>query len=108
MDKDQLISNITKLAKKNETTVNKALIESGAGKNLIANLKKESIPSVESILKLAEYFNVSVDYLLGKDKLDLPLDEKDILNNYRKLNLDGQEYIRQQIKFALSQDKYID
>ena len=66
-NKDQLINNITKLADRNKLSVNRALIESKVGKDFIYNMRKNSVPSVESVLKLAEYFNVSIDYLLGRD-----------------------------------------
>lgn len=36
------------------------------GKNLFDNMKRGTIPSVEKIHKIADYLNVSVDYLLGR------------------------------------------
>ena len=44
----------------------KALAESGAGKNFIANMRKGSMPSAEKFIALADYLDCSVDYLLGR------------------------------------------
>lgn len=65
-NKEVLIENISSLSLKNQTSVNKALVDSGAGKDLIANLKKGQIPSIEKLMIIADYFGVSIDYLLGR------------------------------------------
>ena len=38
----------------------------GLNKNIVNNLKNGSVPSVDKIAVIADYFNVSVDYLLGR------------------------------------------
>lgn len=62
-----LVSNIQKLCDEHEISVNQMLQECGLHKSTIDHMKKEkpSIPSIDKILPIAEYFNVSVDYLLG-------------------------------------------
>lgn len=65
MNADILINNIESLAKKNNISKTKALTESGAGKDFISNIKKGQTPSINKLQKIATYFNVSVDYLLG-------------------------------------------
>ena len=40
--------------------------ELGIGSSIITQWKNGSIPSTEKILSLADYFNVSTDYLLGR------------------------------------------
>lgn len=52
--------------------------ESGAGEQLMANIKKGSSPSIDRVEKLASYFGVTVSQLIGEDPE--PND-----------NLDGQE-----------------
>ena len=47
-------------------SVNKALTESGAGKDFIANMKKGMTPSANKFSALADYLDCSVDYLLGR------------------------------------------
>ncbi len=62
-----LVSNIQKLCNERGTTVNQMLQECNLHKSTIDHMKKEnpSIPSIDKIFTIAEYFNVSVDYLLG-------------------------------------------
>lgn len=63
---DILIQNISKLCKDKGISLNKVLVESGAGARLVANARKGSSPSFKSIEKIADYFGVSTDFLLGK------------------------------------------
>lgn len=62
-----LINKIEQLCQNNNITVNQMLLKCGLRKDVVNNMKKEkpSIPSVDKIQKIAQYFNVSVDYLLG-------------------------------------------
>lgn len=53
---------------------------------------KRSIPSIETVIKLAEIFNCSTDYILGRSKIkkpsqieyfdDLPTDAKNEINQF--------------------------
>ncbi len=53
-------------------------------KSSIANYESGySMPSDEIKVRLAEYFCVSVDYLLGKT--DIPNDSSDMINDYKDL-----------------------
>lgn len=62
--------------------------------------------------KLAEYFNVSVDYLLGvsdipqQKKQNLDDTEKGLLYSYWKLNEKGKEAFSAYVNFLLSQPQY--
>ena len=66
MNNSELKENIEKVIKENKLTVNKALTESGAGKNLVSNINQGQFPSIDKIIKLADYLNVSMDYLTGR------------------------------------------
>lgn len=67
-----LINKIEKLCDTNNITTNQMLLKCGLAKDVVNNMKKEkpSIPSVDKIYAIAQYFNVSSDYLLGLD--DVP------------------------------------
>ena len=59
-------ANIERLSNAAGISKTKALIESGAGKDFITNMiNKNQIPSISKVLQIAQYFNVSLDYLLG-------------------------------------------
>lgn len=64
-------------------------------------------PSRESLSKLADLYGVSADYLMGKsdDEIgitnsELKKDEAQLIYDYRSLNDQGKEYIRQTMFMA--------
>ena len=63
-----LKSNIEELVNQRGESKTKVFINSGVGKDFFSNLNKGQIPSVEKIISLAEYLDVSVDYLLGREE----------------------------------------
>lgn len=65
MEHGELLKRIESLCNERGITPNTAFIESGVGKNFKSNLKYAN-PSLGKITMLANYFDVSVDYLLGK------------------------------------------
>lgn len=76
INSEKLVANIDSLAKKANMSRNKALIESGAGKDFVTNItQKGQTPAVSKVVQLAKYFGVSVDYLLGLD-VELNVKEK--------------------------------
>lgn len=61
------------------------------------------LPSSDMLIRLADYYNTSVDYLLGRTKYDMPIDrikpnnisDKDfvILNKINNLSIDNKSKI---------------
>ncbi len=80
MDHKIILSQIDTLCAQKGITRAKALIESGAGKDFAVNIQKGSKPSAEKIKRIANYFNVSTDYLLDNDtsKVKDPPTDNDI------------------------------
>ncbi|MDT2814325.1 helix-turn-helix transcriptional regulator [Vagococcus carniphilus] len=82
---------IKKLAKKQGKSLNKVEEELGYGKNVLYRLK-DSNPSTERLEEIADYFHVSVDYLLGRtENKNLPQSpkwatEEDIMDLEEMLN----------------------
>lgn len=74
-------------------------------------------PTFETIAKMAELFEVSVDYLIGTESnnkknshgANLYLDDvtKRIINNCKQLNEKGKQYVENQTIFALQQEEYL-
>lgn len=58
------------IAKKLGLSKNKLLMNANMGKNLFDTMKRGTIPSVEKIHIIADYLDVSVDFLLGRT--DIP------------------------------------
>ena len=77
---------IKELADKQGISLNKLEEKLGFSRNTIYNMKK-STPNVERVSKIADFFNVSTDYLLGRTEnpniardgdASAPLDLRDI------------------------------
>lgn len=57
------------LLKERKITKNRLLNDLGLNKSSILNWEKRgTVPNGETLQKIADYFGVSVDYLLGKEK----------------------------------------
>jgi len=109
---------IKSLAKKQGISLNTLEDRVGLGKNYIYSLKNKKTPSTEHISKIADYFNVSTDYLLGrtdnptiaKDTVTTPdgrvvdlsnLRERVVLFDGKPLSDDDVDKIAQIIKLSL-------
>jgi len=65
------------LAKMNNTSVNAVAKELKLSSGSITSWKKkESSPNVETVTKIADYFNVTIDYLVGRTNDRTPLSNK--------------------------------
>ena len=63
----------TELCKGNDTTPTRAVISLGISQGSITHWKNGKVPRHETLLRIADYFGVSVDYLLGNtDKKEKP------------------------------------
>lgn len=67
-------------------------------------------PSIDVLTKLADYYNVSVDYLLGYNPADanidaLSINEKSIVRMYRELSADDQRKIYDYVSMIYSDHK---
>lgn len=70
---------VMSLIKRDGITRNKMLLDLGLGKNSMVDWKiRENTPDGETLTKLAKYFNVTSDYLLGIEN-DLKDDSIEII-----------------------------
>lgn len=58
----------TNLCAENNVTPNKVLVDCSISRTSVAKWKKGAVPNGATLEKLADYFGVSVDYLLGIDE----------------------------------------
>lgn len=111
MDKQVFVQNIKKLCTMRGVKPTVACRESGAGPNLINQLTRGTIPSVERVQLLAQYLKVSTSELLGEERRP----EEDILGEtelrlvalYRDLNLEGREKLLDYADDLAASGKYI-
>lgn len=65
MNLELFINNVETLCKNKGISVHQMLAKCNLNKSVIDNAKKGSVPSVDKVLAIANYFEVSVDCLLG-------------------------------------------
>lgn len=96
---------IKELADKQGVSLNMLEENLGFSRNTIYNMKK-STPNVERVSKIADYFNVSTDYLLGRTEnpniakdgdASAPLDLRDIAA--QSMLFDGKPLTEEDIDF---------
>ena len=82
--------NIRKLCKDNKISIRKLEREIGFGNSAISKWT-DSVPSSTNLKKVADYFNVSIDYLLGvsKDKFSYPYSV--IAESHARYELDNEK-----------------
>ena len=72
-----LVDRIRMLARQRDMSLPQLEIELGLGNGTISRWKTSS-PNTDKLQKIADYFNVSMDYLLGRDIQLNSKDERDI------------------------------
>lgn len=85
------------ILKERKSNINQFAKDIGIKQQTIANWKVRSNPTAEYIVKIAEYLNVSADYLLGieikHDTTRINAFEQQLIENYREADERGKELI---------------
>lgn len=108
MNKLLFVQNIKEACKAKGIKPTVACRESGIGTSFINNIEaRGQVPSVEKVQMLANYLGVTTSQLLGEEKPTpvsedgLDAEEQQLIHDYRTLNTQGQEYIRQTMHMAV-------
>ena len=70
-----LYDRIKQLCAKKGISVAKLETDLGFGNASIRKWEKSSSPSIDKIVKIAAYFDVSIDYLMGRTDIESPISE---------------------------------
>lgn len=83
----------TKLCRAKGVSPSKAAEQMGLSRTSVVKWKAGSVPTGATLNKIADYFGVSVDYLLGNEQKEKPItDESNELDNiYLDLAKDAQK-----------------
>ena len=110
------LERIFELVKKKKIQQKDLATNIGVRPSALSDWKKQRIkPSVDDIIKIAQYFNVSTDYILGLTDSATPHaqqgeilsdTEHELLTGYRQLDESDQGEVRGYIKGMLNNDKY--
>lgn len=74
-DLNNLRQNIIELCGKNDVSVNRILKECGLNRNIIDNLKIGCEPQLLKIAIIADYFNVTVDFLVNHSPVESEIEK---------------------------------
>lgn len=69
-------NNLTELCHQKGISITQLALVLNISRSNVTNWKNGSVPKSDKIQKIAEYFNVSTDYLLGTEPKEKPLDEE--------------------------------
>lgn len=75
MESATLYNRIKKLCYENGITISRLESDLGFSSSSIKKWERISSPSINKITKVANYFNVSVDYLLGRTDIESPISD---------------------------------
>lgn len=102
-----LYSRIEELCDSNNVSITRLEKECGFSNATIKKWKETSIPGIDKVQKIAKYFNVTTDYLLGITNIPTPADEllgdSDIVTLQRaksKMSPVDRERMMQMLKIA--------
>lgn len=121
---------VTELCQRKGISLSTAAREIGLSNSAITYWKRGAVPKASTVQKLADYFGVTVDYLLGNTESSLifrsshtapiafdekkimevagidPLDELDVefIGDYQKLSEEEKKTVREIARFVLQRD----
>lgn len=109
------LTRLNELINSRGITRNKLLNELKLNANAFGNWEKRgTIPGGETLSKIADYFDVSTDYLLGRtDSMAAPARSTDdptlasIWASCEKLNQEGKEELAKQARLLVASGEYI-
>ena len=110
MSNDNSIYNrITELCKQQNIKITPLLNELGISQGSASGWKVGKMPNSIALIKLAKYFNVSIDYILFGKSHELPQKYQSLINSYEKLSKYNksmlEHIISSMIDFQLEEEK---
>lgn len=93
-------NNLNTLCAKQGISIAKLCSELNLSNSISTKWKKGTLPNNSTLKKIADYFGVSVDYLLGKESsnTDLPEQDKKVLDMLHNLDKTGKEKAEQYLE----------
>ena len=89
------------LAKKHSKTMKQVTIDLGYSENYFYSLKSGKQPSAEKLQEIADYFDVSVDFLLGREEKETPK-HVDLSEDDTVFSFDGKEISKETMRKAIA------
>ena len=100
-----MVKNLKSLRNRNKISQQQLADVIGVTQQSINKYENHSVePDIETLIKIADYFETTVDYLIGRafdydhGSKSLTIEEKNMILNFRKLNAYEKQIIRLCIK----------
>lgn len=108
--REEIAKNLLYYRKVNKITQKQLATYLGVNSSAVSNWENgvNSI-DIDTLNKVCIFFKVSMNDMFGvyaNTKQSYSSDERILIDNFRLLNLNGQDYVIKQLTFALSQDEY--
>lgn len=87
----KVFNKILELSAVKDVTIKDICNETGLSLNYVYGLRNTKSPSIEKVIVLADYFDVSLDYMAGRSRTDL----------YAKGYRDAVNYMSDRMKYAM-------
>lgn len=98
--------NLRKLMERKDITQEELAKKAGCSRQAVSQyMDGSSVPNVDKLLGIADYFGVSIDYLLGRKNEPNEIELKYLMCDYTGLSLRDVEYLHDQ---ALAKDRHIE
>ena len=75
MTSSEIAERIRSLCEARGVSANKMLEDCGLSHNMLQTMKKGTIPSADRLEKIADYFGVSIDYIMGRKASDAEVED---------------------------------
>ncbi|KST76605.1 Transcriptional regulator xre family [Lactococcus lactis subsp. lactis] len=105
MDRKNFYERLKELAEASNKSFNQVEKELGYSRNALSNYKNKTMPSAIRLLELAEYFDVTPQYLMGYDDIYFKEKSEDSLAEFIFKNLSKNQKLEM---YRLSQEWLLD
>lgn len=105
MNLKTLEHNLIELLTKNCGNVKAGLIKAGVDRNTIYNIQCGRFPSIEKIAKIADTYNVSVDYLLGRVPQGTETEQQLLLSLYEMCDAKAKDEVLNYMEYQVGLSK---
>ncbi|MDG4965096.1 helix-turn-helix domain-containing protein [Lactococcus lactis] len=105
MDRKNFYERLKELAEASNKSFNQVEKELGYSRNALSNYKNKTMPSAIRLLELAEYFDVTPQYLMGYDDIHFKEKSEDSLAEFIFKNLSKNQKLEM---YRLSQEWLLD
>ena len=105
---------VEELCKAKNVKITPLVVSLGMSRGNIAKWREGAVPSADVLLKFAEYFGVTTDYLLDKGQKEMPTiqkndghneDEEIELSYYRELSRENKDFIKGEMVRLLKEQR---